>query len=135
MTSSISTTVKDYMNSTIKKIDESAKLIDAASTMVNQKIGALIVMEDSKAAGILTERDILKAFVKKAEESSVKEYMSAPLITINGNARLGQATQLMASKRIRRLPVTDEDGEIVGFFNLRDLMSAVHNSFTSLFEA
>ena len=135
MTSSISTTVKDHMNNAIKKIDESAKLIEAATVMVDKKIGALIVMKDSVAVGMLTERDILKAFVKKAEEAQVSEYMSNPLITIDGNARLGQATQLMASKKIRRLPVTDESGSIVGFFNLRDLMSAIHNSFAILFEA
>ncbi|OLS28767.1 MAG: Inosine-5'-monophosphate dehydrogenase [Candidatus Heimdallarchaeota archaeon LC_2] len=135
MTSSISTTVGDYMNNTIKKIDESAKLIDAASIMVNQKIGALIVMKGSEAIGMLTERDILRAFVKKAEETAVNAYMSTPLITIDGNARLGRATQIMASKKIRRLPVTNSTGEIVGFFNLRDLMNAVHNSFLSLFES
>ncbi len=135
MTSSLSITVKDYMNSTIKKIDSSATLIEAATTMVDKQIGALIVVRDTKHIGMLTERDILKAFVKKAEESRVSEYMSAPLITIDGHARLGQAAQLMARKKIRRLPVTTESGDIVGFFNLRDLMSAVHNSFAALFES
>lgn len=135
MTSSLSITVKDYMNSTIKKIDSTATLIEAATLMVDKQIGALIVVSNTKPVGMLTERDILRAFVKKAEESQVNQYMSTPLITIHRNSRLGQAAQLMASKKIRRLPVTSESGDIIGFFNLRDLMSAVHNSFTALFEA
>ncbi|MHA2029278.1 MAG: CBS domain-containing protein [Candidatus Kariarchaeaceae archaeon] len=135
MTGSLSTKVKDHMKNHIFKIDQNELLQNAAANMIQNKIGALIVMENSKAVGMVTERDILRAFVAKSEHSPVKDFMSAPLITIDGNSVLGKITQLMSSKKIRRLPVTNQDGEIVGFFNLRDLMAAIHNSFITLFEA
>ena len=61
--------------------------------------------------------------------------MNSPLITIEGNSVLGRATQLMMIKKIRRLPVVGDNGEIVSFLNLRYLMSAIHNSFVTLFDA
>lgn len=135
MTGSFSTTVKDYMQNEIIKVESNEKLISAAKIMVENSIGALIVMKNDKAVGMLTERDILKAFVKHAENDSVENYMNSPLITIEGNSVLGKATQLMMMKKIRRLPVVGDNGNIVGFLNLRDLMSAIHNSFITLFDA
>ncbi|MCE7735892.1 MAG: CBS domain-containing protein [Candidatus Heimdallarchaeota archaeon] len=135
MTSSFSTTVKDYMQNKIIMVDVNDKLITAAQKMSDNNIGALIVMKNDNAIGMLTERDIVKAFVKQAEMEPVSNYMSSPLITIEDKSVLGRATQLMIIKKIRRLPVTNEDGTIVGFFNLRDLMSAIHNSFSVLFDA
>lgn len=135
MTSSFSTTVKDYMQNKIIMVEANDKLITAAQKMSENNIGALIVMKNNNAIGMLTERDIVRAFVKQAEMDPVADYMSSPLIMIEDNSVLGRATQLMMIKKIRRLPVTDKSGTIVGFFNLRDLISAIHNSFSVLLEA
>jgi len=62
------------------------------------------------------------------------EVMSSPVVTIDGSAAIGQAADLMADKRIRRLLVTEE-GEIQGIITERDVMRATLDVFKTLSEA
>ncbi len=83
---------------------------------------------------MLTGRDTFRAFAKQAEMDPVADYMGSQLITSENDSVSGRVTRLMMIKKIRTLPVTDKTGTIVGFFNLRDLISTFHISFCVLFE-
>lgn len=134
----IAVKVKDQMKSDIITVNLNSSLKDAAKIMVDRSIGALVVIDNSEPAGIITERDILRAFVKGEDtnkNSEVSQYMSSPLISIYENDGIGLAAQKMIIKGIRRLGVLNKNNEVVGFCNMRDLIEGIHESFLSLFEA
>ena len=126
--------VKDKMSSPVETIDYAGKSIKDAAVLMNRKsIGSLIVMENG-IASMITERDILKALAENNQNALVTDYSKKPIVTINENAFLGDAAQMMLTNHIRRLVVVDDRGKISGIINIRDVTNAVHDAFLSLFE-
>jgi len=117
------TFVKDVMKKDVIELDTSVSIQDAASKMINEKIGCVIVTDKEKHIGILTEKD----FIKIASEgrplfTSISEVMSSPLITINHNEPISAAAERMTSKKIRKLAVT-ENGKVIGIITSTDLVT------------
>jgi CBS domain-containing protein len=88
-------------------------------------IGSVVITEEDKPVGIVTDRDIVTKVIMKDRDISelkVKEIMSSPLMTIEADASLRRAGKLLVEKGIRRLLVIDA-GELVGniYFNLMNL--------------
>jgi CBS domain-containing protein/DNA-directed RNA polymerase subunit RPC12/RpoP len=105
-------------------IDQDGSVLDAARLMVEKSRGSVLATASGKPVGILTERDILKKVVAKSMDPSstkVKEVMTSPPVTIDYNAPLREAIDLMVRKGLRRMLVT-QDGEIVGIFTMRDIV-------------
>ena len=93
--------------------------------MKTHKIGSVIALEGNKAVGILTERDIVRKVVaagKDAEKTKVKEVMSSPLTVITPEVTVEEAARIMKKVKIRRLPVINEKGELVGIITEKDLI-------------
>ncbi len=133
----ISITVKELANGDIISLDKEKSVWDVVQLMSERNIGAVVITDSGTPTGIVTERDVLKKIVLKGMDSrSVKsgEIMSAPLITIQSGASLGEATQLMIDKRIRRLLVVD-GGKIIGIFTERDLQRRTFDAFIWLSQA
>jgi CBS domain-containing protein len=86
--------------------------------------------------GIVTERDILRKLVEADEYKTLKvsDVMSSPLITIDGQAAIGEAADLITEKGIRRLLVTI-DGKIRGIITERDIIRATLDVFGKLSDA
>lgn len=120
---SLSYFVKNYMSKDVLSIDGGRPAVEASKIMKEKNIGQLIVLEKAQPAGIVTEKDlVLKVMALEKDPSKVKvfEIMSAPLITIDPDATLEEAVQLMVKNGIRRLPVV-RAGIIYGIFTSRDL--------------
>ncbi len=97
-----------------------------------------MVTQSGKYVGIVTERDLVRKVTHKALDPtsvSLKDIMSEPLITIDANAGLGEATALMASRKIRRLLAIDDDGNFLGIFTQRDLQEKILDVFRGLSES
>jgi len=117
--------VKDIMSRPIITEDEETPVTKIAEDMAELGIGSVVITKEGKPTGIITERDIaLKALLKnkRASEVKAKEIMSFPLATIEPEATIEQACQLAARKRIKRLPVVDNDVAI-GIVSIRDLLT------------
>lgn len=115
----------------VKTTDQAIKAIEV---MTKMDIGSVVVTEDGKPVGILTERDIMKRVCpEKLCTRAVKagEIMSKPLITIEADAKLGEAALLMTEKDIRRLLVT-EKGKVVGIVTQKDVMRGTLETFMVL---
>lgn len=96
--------------------------------MVQRNIGSVIVVSSSSGLGMLTERDILSKVIVKGLDPSktiVRDVMTKPLVTIGKDATIWDAAELMGRHHIRRLPVTDKDGEIVGVITTRNVSDAI----------
>ncbi len=118
----------------IVSLDKSKSARDCAQKMLQLKIGSVVVSDGGKFVGIVTERDLLEKVIAAGKDPgmvTLGEAMSSPLITLEVNGGLGEATSLMLQKNVRRLIATDK-GKIVGIFTQRDLQAKVYDVFRSL---
>jgi CBS domain-containing protein len=125
--------VKDIMAKKIVTVESTVNVGDAIKLMAGRNIGSVVVTRDGEMVGILTERDVLKKCYAPGQYTAMKagEVMSEPLITIRGDAAIGDAADLMAEKSARRLLVTEND-KIQGIISQRDLMEATQYVFKVL---
>jgi CBS domain-containing protein len=103
---------------------------EAAHRMTAHSVGCVVVVREGALHGILTDRDIVVRGVRTELDlarTTVGELMSRPLVTIDPDADVADAIALMAGKGIRRLPVVDADGDLVGVLSLDDLAAVVGN--------
>jgi CBS domain-containing protein len=96
----------------------------AASTMRTRDIGSLIVVENGRPVGIVTERDIVTKVVaanKVPSTVKVREIMSSPVISVGPREEVVQAARLMSERKIRRLAVVD-NGKLIGVLTENDIV-------------
>jgi len=118
--------VGDVMVTDVVTVEPDVNVRRAVRAMNDFEIGCLVVVEAGRVVGILTERDVLKRVVdegRKPEETSVREVMSKPPITISPDADLETAIELMFKHKIKKLPVV-ENGKLVGLVTFTDLVRA-----------
>jgi CBS domain-containing protein len=114
--------VANHMTKDLLTLDADAKLGDAAKRMAERVVGAVVVLEGERLAGILTERDILKAVATGYEpDSQVSDWMTRNPEPIESDDTTDHAAALMIHGGFRHLPVVDA-GEIKGILSIRDLM-------------
>ena len=106
-------------------IDAGETVLAAATTMNERGIGGLVVTDSGRVAGIFTERDILRRVVAERRDPAttrVREAMTAPVATCRPDTTLVECRAFMTEKRIRHLPVVDEQG-LCGIVTIGDLMA------------
>jgi len=120
------TRVKDVMSKNVKTVEPSATVVEAAAVMKSHNIGGLVIVEDEKPVGIVTERDIVYKIVveKKNLDTKIDEIMSKDIRTIGEERNIDDAAKIMAAHLIRRLPVVDENSKCVGIIAVKDIMKA-----------
>jgi len=119
--------VKGVMTKPIITVDKDGSVNEAAKTMSEKRIGCIVVTDAGTPVGIATERDILQRVVVEGLDVSkvkMKDIMSEPLITINGNMPIINAIRMMQKNNVRHLPII-EKGELVGIVTQRDLLRAL----------
>jgi CBS domain-containing protein len=113
------------MSRALLTVEPDAGLAEAARRMVERGVGAALVLEDGRLAGILTERDILKAVGRGLGTAGrVADFMTRHPETIEPSDSTDHAAVLMLHGGFRHLPVVDA-GEVVGILSIRDLMRVV----------
>jgi CBS domain-containing protein len=119
----MTTLVQDIMKKVVLSIDASMAVIDAAKMMDDASVGAIVVIQENIAVGIITERDIVKRVVAKGKPSqmNVKEVMSPNLVVINPNNTILDLAQLMKERQIHRVPVVKDD-RLIGMVTSFDLV-------------
>ncbi len=115
--------VKRAMSTEIETVHPDDSIKKAAQTMNKYRIGGLVVQKDQEVIGIITERDILKAFVKGLKPGTlVKDVMTKGVITIDQGATLEDAAKRMLEYGIKRLPVVSK-GRCIGIITATDLIT------------
>ena len=125
--------VRSFMTRDIISVKTTDLVREAVDVMVRNDIGAVVVTEDGKPVGILTERDVLKntCFNESCGRVGVESIMSKPLITIDADSSLGEAASLMMKRNIRRLLV-EEKGKIIGIITQKDVINGTLEIFMLL---
>ncbi len=115
----------------IRSLKAENSVSEAAAMMVNADIGAVVVVDDDgKLIGIITERDMTVRVVSKAldpKETKIADVMTRNPDTLSPDDSAGEALELMQSRHYRHLPVA-EDGKCVGMVSIRDLYIAAKSS-------
>jgi CBS domain-containing protein len=115
------------MRTTMETIARERTVLEAAQTMAEKRIGSLLVIEAGEMVGIVTETDVVRKVIAArlpASSTSVGAVMNYPLIQIDINRTVRDASRLMAEERVRHLAVTEEN-KIVGLLSVRDLVKMV----------
>jgi CBS domain-containing protein len=114
--------VANHMTKELLTLEAEATLGDAAKRMAERGVGAVVVLAGERLAGILTERDILRAVATGFEpDARVDDWMTRHPETIESEDTTDHAAALMIHGGFRHLPVVDA-GEIKGILSIRDLM-------------
>ena len=117
--------IGSHMSRDLLSVGADERIADAARRMVDRGVGAVLVMDGERLAGILTERDVLRTVAEgRAEDARVGERMTRHPETVEASESTEHAASLMIHGGFRHLPVTEGDA-VVGIVSIRDLMRVV----------
>jgi CBS domain-containing protein len=117
--------LRDIMTSDVFTTTLDTSVVDAARGMANGRFGSALVMNGSWLAGIITERDVLRAAASGSDLNTVpvKDWMTADPVTSSPETDSEEAASIMLANGFRHLPIT-EGVSVLGIVSLRDVLSA-----------
>ena len=125
------TTVTDILNAkairVVHTIDPAASVFEAVQLMAQEDIGALVVVEDERVVGIVTERDYARKVVLRSRvsrETPVRDIMTSPVMYVHPHRSSEECMALMTENRVRHLPVMDR-GRLIGLISIGDLVKDI----------
>jgi len=116
--------IRDVMTSNPRTIEPSTTVQEAAKLMRDEDVGPIPIVENGSVSGIVTDRDIVLNVVAEGVDPTstpVSQIASRDLITIDPEQTLDEALRLMGQHQVRRLPVCEEDGRLVGIIAQADI--------------
>src|SRR5213595_1590418 len=116
--------VQELMTSNPCSIDSDKPVAYAAKMMRDEDVGLAPIVEGNRLMGTLTDRDIAIRVVAEGKDpgsTQVREVASKQLVTLDPQQDLDEALRLMAKHQVRRLPVVEEDGRLVGVVAQADI--------------
>lgn len=114
----------------VYSVKDDITVYEALKIMDEKNVGALLVMEDQRLKGILSERDYARKIVlkgKSSQETTVKEIMAEEVITVLPEDDIEKCMGLMSGRKIRHLPVMKDD-KVVGVISITDVVTAIIES-------
>jgi CBS domain-containing protein len=117
--------LKPLMTKEITSLPLTATALDAAKYMTDMNVGSVIVVDNDKPSGILTDRDIVTKVLSRDKDpktTRIRDIMTSPAVTISEDRDIIDITRLMSERGIRRFPVVDANGKIIGVISLDDVL-------------
>jgi CBS domain-containing protein len=121
---SMATTVQSVMTAKLCSIDSDKPVAYAAKMMRDEDVGLAPIVEGDKLVGVLTDRDIAIRVVAEGrdpESTGVTEVASSDIVAVEPDRDLDEALRLMAMHQLRRLPVVEDNGRLVGVLAQADV--------------
>ncbi len=119
--------LKAKANSQIYSIPPSTTVLEAIALMAEKSIGALVVIEEEKVVGIISERDYARKIVlmeRSAYNTCVRDIMTADVITVQPGQSNEHCMKIMTDRRLRHLPVL-ENSKLIGMISIGDLVKDI----------
>ena len=129
-------TVQTVMTNCPACCTPSSSLTEVARLMVDNDCGEIPVVEDMKSrklAGVITDRDIATRVVatgRNSAEARAMDAMTSPAVSVHSDTSLQECCELMESHQIRRVPVVDAQGGVVGIVSLADVVRSANSATT-----
>lgn len=113
------------MRKNVFVFSKNASIKDVLDIMIENNIGSVIILENDKVVGIITERDLVTKVLTKGLDLNIpiKEIMSSPVITISQNEKVEKAAEIMTENKIKKLPVVDNN-KLLGIITLTDIVAS-----------
>lgn len=102
-------------------------VLEAIRVMAEKNIGAVVVMQDDKLVGIMSERDYARKVIVKgraSDKTPVADIMTSEVLTASNSETVNNCLEVMTDRKIRHLPVVEE-GNVVGMISIGDLVEAI----------
>lgn len=117
-------TVADHMTRNPMTIEADGTVREAAELMAAGDIGDVVVVDEDRVVGIVTDRDIVVRVLAQrgGPDDPVRDACSVDVVTTTPDTDTGEAALLMRQNAVRRVPVLEPDGRLVGIVSLRDLV-------------
>ena len=124
--------IREAMTPNPTTVESGTTAAEAARTMKTEDVGSLPIVEGDRLIGVVTDRDLAIRILAEGRggETTVGEIASKDVVTIDPQQSLEEAGRLMAENQIRRLPVTEEDGKLVGILAQADVAQSGHDALT-----
>lgn len=121
--------VKKIMLTNVPTLKKEAKLEEAAKLLAQQSSGCVVVTENNKPIGILTELDLVRSVISKSQSLKVpvSSVMNSPVVCMTPNMKLDKALKIIDTKKFRRYPVVD-NGQLVGLVTKKDVVTAISDN-------
>ena len=116
--------IREAMTSDPRGVESSTSVAEAARLLKDVDVGSLPIVDEGRLVGMVTDRDIVTRVVAEGKDvgsTTVGEIASKELVTVDPQQNLDEALRLMAQHQIRRLPVVEEDGRLVGILAQADV--------------
>jgi CBS domain-containing protein len=125
-------TIRDAMTSNPTTVEPSTTAQEAARKMKSEDVGSLPIVENDRLVGVVTDRDLaIRVLAEgKGGETPVSQVASKDVVTVDPQQSLDEAARLMAEHQVRRLPVCEEDGKLVGVLAQADVAQSGHDTLT-----
>jgi len=110
--------------SEVFSVEPDVTVHDAADTMNRHQIGALVVLENARVVGMFTERDVLRRVITERRDpatTTVGDVMTREVVCCKVATPIDQARSVLMTKRIRHLPILDDDEQLLGLISIGDL--------------
>ena len=119
----MATTIYEVMTHDPRTLTPESTVAEAARFMRDDDVGSLPLVEGSKCIGTVTDRDIVVQVVAESRpfDTPVREIAAKQLVTVDPQQPVDEAMRLMAEHQLRRLPVCDGDGQLVGIVAQADV--------------
>ena len=117
-------TVSDIMRHEVVTASLETPVHEVATTMRDENVGSVVVVEGDEPVGLITDRDIairIAADQLDAEEMDAERMMSTDPVTVEADTGLFELSTRLCNEGVRRMPVVDDDGALVGIVTLDDL--------------
>ena len=124
--------IRDAMTARPTTVEPHTTAKEAARIMKTEDVGSLPILENDRLVGVVTDRDLAIRLLAegKGAETAVSEIASKDVVTIDPQQSLEEAARLMAEHQLRRLPVCEEDGKLVGILAQADIAQSGHDTLT-----
>jgi CBS domain-containing protein len=129
----MTTSVRDAMTNNPQGVESSTPVVEAAKLLKQLNVGSLPALDNGRLVGMVTDRDIVVRVVAEGKDvgsTTVGEIASTDVVTVDPQQNLDEALRLMAQHQIRRLPVVEEDGRLVGILAQADIAQEGEDSKT-----
>ena len=114
-------------DATVYSLSPNDTVLEALRRMADHNVGAMMVMDQGRLVGVLSERDYTRKIAlegRSSKDTQVKDIMTADVMTVTSQARTRECMTLMSQKKFRHLPVVDGD-KVVGMISIRDIMDDI----------
>jgi CBS domain-containing protein len=124
--------IQEAMTSNPTTVSPDTRASEAAQIMKSEDIGSLPIVEGDKLVGVITDRDIAIRVVAEGRgtDTDVGQIASKDVVTVGPDQSIDDAARLMADRQVRRLPVVEEDGRLVGILAQADIAQIGHDALT-----